>query len=419
MQFLKLKFPNQQGKNLSARLDFPIDEKPVAYALFAHCFTCTKNYNAVVNISRALSEQGIAVLRFDFTGLGESEGDFADTNFSSSVGDLVAAARFLESKFESPSLLVGHSLGGAAVIHAAAKIPSTNAVATISAPAGLSGMIRYLRKRGNELEQKGEAEIVIAGRSFTVKEQLLHDLEGIEMGKAIRNLKKPLLIFHSRRDTVVDMEEAKVIFEAAQDPKAFVSLEEADHLLSDRRDSLYVGGLIAAWAGRYMNPIKRPMVLSAPEDNRVVVRTGKAGLQTDIMVRNHRMIADEPIRDGGADTGPTPYDYLIAALGACTSMTLRMYADRKQWPLEEIVVRLKHEKTHAKDCRQCDKATEGMDRIEREIELTGPLTPAQREKLLEISDRCPVHRTLSSEIRIESRLKEGRDEPASGLTKDK
>ncbi len=406
MQFLKVKFPNQRGENLSARLDFPIDEKPVAYALFAHCFTCTKNYNAVVNISRALSGQGIAVLRFDFTGLGESEGDFADTNFSSSVSDLVAAARYLESKFEPPSLLVGHSLGGAAVIHAAAEIPSAEAVVTIAAPAGLSGMIHYLRGQGNELERNGEAEIKIAGRSFTVKGQLLHDLEGIEMGQAIRNLKKPLLIFHSRGDTVVDMEEAKQIFEQANHPKAFVSLEEADHLLSDRRDSVYIGGLIAAWAGRYLKPVGRPTASPAPEDNRVVARTGKAGLQTEIMVRDHRMIADEPIREGGADTGPTPYDYLTAALGACTSMTLRMYADRKQWPLEEIVVRVKHEKTHAKDCRQCDKATKAMDRIEREIEVTGPLTPEQRERLLKISDRCPVHRTLSSEIQIESRLKE-------------
>jgi putative redox protein len=406
MQFLKLKFPNQEGKKLSARLDFPIDEKPVAYALFAHCFTCTKNYNAVVNISRALSGQGIAVLRFDFTGLGESEGDFADTNFSSSVGDLVAAARFLESKFEPPSLLVGHSLGGAAVIHAAAKIPSTAAVATIAAPAGLSGMIRFLRKRGNELEQKGEAEIVIAGRPFTVKEQLLHDLEGVGMDQAIRNLNRPLLIFHSRRDTVVDMEEAKQIFEKASHPKAFVSLEEADHLLSDRRDSLYVGTLIASWAGRYMKPAKGLAVSPSPEDNRVVVRTGKAGLQTEIMVRNHRMIADEPLHEGGSDTGPTPYDYLSAALGACTSMTLRMYADRKQWPLGEIVVRLKHEKTHAEDCRQCAKTAEGMDRIVREIEVTGPLTSEQRERLLKISERCPVHRTLTSQIHVESRLKE-------------
>jgi uncharacterized OsmC-like protein/alpha-beta hydrolase superfamily lysophospholipase len=420
MRFLKLKFPNQQGKNLSARLDFPIDEKPVAYALFAHCFTCTKNYNAIVNISRALSGQGIAVLRFDFTGLGESEGDFADTNFSSSVGDLVAAARFLESKFEPPSLLVGHSLGGAAVIHAGAKIPSTAAVATIAAPSGLSRMIRYLRTRGDELEQKGKAQILIAGRTFTVKGQLLHDLEGIEMSRAIQNLKKPLLIIHSRSDTVVDMEEARVIFETAQDPKAFVSLEEADHLLSDRRDSLYIGGLIAAWSGRYLNPAERPMASPALEDNRVAVRTGRAGLQTEIMVRNHRMIADEPIREGGADTGPTPYDYLTAALGACTSMTLRMYADRKQWPLEEIVVRLKHEKTHAKDCRQCDKATKGMDRIEREIEVIGPLTPAQRERLLQISDQCPVHRTLISEIHIDSWMKEVSPGPADadGLIRD-
>jgi len=259
------------------------------------------------------------------------------------------------------------------------------------------------------LEQKGKAEIVIAGRPFTVKEQLLHDLEGVEMGQAVRNLKKPLLIFHSRGDTVVDMEEAREIFEKASHPKAFVSLEEADHLLSDRRDSLYVGGLIAAWAGRYMKPGKTPVASPTPEDNRVAVRTGKASLQTEIMVRNHRMIADEPLYEGGSDTGPTPYDYLIAALGACTSMTLRMYADRKQWPLEEIVVRLKHEKTHAKDCRQCDKATEGMDRIEREIEVTGPLTPEQKGRLLKISDRCPVHRTLTSKIHIESRLKEDRD----------
>ncbi|MCK8602087.1 bifunctional alpha/beta hydrolase/OsmC family protein [Desulfoferrobacter suflitae] len=406
MQFQKILFKNHEGHELAGRLDLPLDEKPFAYAIFAHCFTCTKNLNAVVNIDRALTRQGIGVLRFDFTGLGESEGEFAETNFSSNVADLAAAADFLKDNFAAPKLLIGHSLGGAAVLQAAGRIDSCAAVATIAAPADPSSVTRHLGNTTQEIEQRGEAEITLGGRKFRIKKQFLEDLEQVQMEDTIRNLGRPLLLFHSPQDAVVGIENARKIFETARHPKSFISLDKADHLLSAREDSLYLGSVLAAWAHKYIGLAQEDKRRRDLADNRIVVRTGRKGYQTEIQVNEHSLIADEPLAVGGANTGPTPYGLLVAALGACTSMTLRMYADRKQWPLEAIVVRLKHEKIHASDCQQCDFQKDGkIDRVQREIELMGELSPEQRRKLLEIADKCPVHRTLEGKTIIESHLK--------------
>lgn len=406
MQFQKLYFENADGKRLAARLDLPIDRKPHAFAIFAHCFTCTKNFNAVVNIDRALTMQGIAVLRFDFTGLGESEGDFSETNFTTNVSDLVAAAEFLKNSFEAPELLVGHSLGGAAVLQAAGSIPSTRAVCTIASPADPSNVLRFLGKdSGETLNRAGEAQINISGKDFKIKKQFLDDLQQNSMEAAIRKLRKPLLIFHSPLDRIVSIENAARIFTAARHPKSFISLDRADHLLAERVDSLYVGSVLAAWSQKYL---QRPEKKEAADiaDNRVITRTGKNGFQTEIIANGHSLLADEPIPVGGANTGPTPYDLLVSALGACTGMTLRMYADRKKLPLDSITVRLKHEKIHAEDCVECTDGSSKIDFIEREIELEGDLEQPVRERLLEIANRCPVHRTLESRIRVASKLKE-------------
>ncbi|RJR39559.1 MAG: alpha/beta fold hydrolase [Desulfobacteraceae bacterium] len=405
MRFQRLSFNNAQGKRLAARLDLPMDEKPLAYALFAHCFTCTKNLIAVVNINRALAAKGIAVLRFDFTGIGESEGDFEATNFSTNVSDLVAAADFLGSSFERPKLLIGHSLGGAAVIQAAARIPSAAAVATIAAPFNLADVARHLGGADQGSEQGEERTITLAGKQFPITRQFLDDLEQTRMEHAIRNLGRPLMVLHSPEDELVRMENGEAIFQVARHPKGFVSLDGADHLLSDKLQSAYVGSMLAEWARKYVAAPEKPVPQKDLRDNRVSVRTGKTGYQTEIVANGHHLIADEPIPVGGADTGPTPYDFLVAALGACTTITMRMYADRKKWPMDSAVVRLKHSKIHAEDCRQCETREGKIDFIEREIELNGDLSTEQKRKLMEIADKCPVHRTLHSEIHVESRLK--------------
>ena len=406
MSFRKLSFPNADGLELGARLDLPDSRKPRAFALFAHCFTCTKNLKAIGGIAGALNDRGIAVLRFDFTGLGESEGDFADTSFTTNVTDLVAAAGFLSKEFEAPQLLIGHSLGGSAVLQAAADIPSVRAVATINAPGEPGHVLRALGDQVHEIERKGEAEVTIGGRPFRIRKQFLQDLRQASMEERIANLKRPLLVCHAPLDNIVGIDSAQQIFVAAKHPKSFLSLDNADHLLSRERDSRYTGRLIAEWATRYLRPSEAntPDREESDIDCDTRVRTGATGYCTDIRVGAHQLVADEPIDVGGTDLGPSPYDLLNAALGACTSMTLRMYADRKEWPLQDIRVRLRHEKIHAEDCKQCETETGKVDRITRTITLEGDLGDEQRARLLEIADRCPVHRTLHSEVDVVTRL---------------
>jgi len=400
-----VRFPGSLGATLAARLDLP-PVKPAAFALFAHCFTCSKDTLAASRISAALTGRGIAVLRFDFTGLGGSEGDFANTNFSSNIADLVAAAAWLKREREAPKILIGHSLGGAAVLAAAQEIPEAAAVATIAAPFEPAHVRDLLAPALPEIEAAGEATVELAGRAFRIKKQFLDDIGGRSGREAIANLRKALLIFHSPRDTTVSIDNAAQIFMAAKHPKSFVSLDDADHLLTRREDASYVAAVLAAWASRYIGaPVVEAQPIRADEPGVVTVAETREGKFTQaITVGKHRLRADEPASAGGTDTGPSPYDLLLAALGACTAMTVRMYADLKQLPLEKITVRLRHEKVHAQDCAECETREGKIDRIEREIELKGKLDDAQRARLLEIANKCPVHRTLHSEVWIPTRL---------------
>lgn len=410
MNTKRITFPNTSGEMLAARLELPDDERPLAFALFAHCFTCSKDISAAVRISRALSSRRIAVLRFDFTGLGESEGEFAATTFSSEVSDLVAAARYLEQEYEAPRLLIGHSLGGAAVLAAAAAIPSTSAVATIAAPFHPAQLRELLGEGASRIEQTGQAMVSIGGREFTIRKSLLDDLEAQQPAETLRRLRSALLVMHSPRDLIVGIDNAAALYQAALHPKSFVSLDPADHLLSDAKDSNYAGDIIATWAGRYLAPAaEQPASGIPPEliDNRVTARTGGEGFRTEIFANGFPLVADEPVEYGGTNEGPSPYEYLLAALGACTGMTVQMYARRKGWPLADAIVRLTHQKVHAEDCRDCDEKDRRIDRFERELELAGDLDEEQRQRLLEIAGHCPVHRTLTGEVRIETTLRSG------------
>jgi putative redox protein len=398
----RITFPGAFGTDLSARLELPSSGAPRAWALFAHCFTCSKNIRAAVGITRALSRRGFGVLRFDFTGLGESAGDFADTNFSSNVDDLLAAADYMSTSHGAPALLVGHSLGGAAVLQAAARLDSVAAVATIGAPAEPAHVLQHVSASREDIEREGEAEVSIGGRPFRVKKQFLDDLEAQKTERVVRELGRALLIFHSPVDEVVGIDNAARIYEMARHPKSFVSLDRADHLLSDPQDVRYVADVLSAWASRYVESGARAELSQLADRDRAATRTRHGTFYTDIVIRDHALVADEPASLGGDDLGPTPYDYLMAGLGSCTSMTLQMYAGRKGWPLEEARVRLRHSRIHAEDCAECEVEERRLDHMDREVELIGPLDEAQRARLLEIADRCPVHRTLERGVRIET-----------------
>ena len=397
-----ISFPGASGAMLSARLDAPA-EPPLAYALFAHCFTCSKDTKAATYISAALAGRGIAVLRFDFTGLGGSDGDFANTNCSSNVGDLVAAAAFLRKTHRAPAILIGHSLGGTAVLAAAPHVPECTAVATISSPFDPEHVLHLIGASAQTLSREGDLEVEIAGRAFRIKKQFLDDIQGQKLGEIIARLGKALMVMHSPRDAIVDIDNAAKIFTAAKHPKSFVSLDPADHLLSRREDASYAGQVVATWAERYLQT--KPPELPAARPGKVLVRETREGKFTNqVIVGRHVIGADEPIAAGGLDTGLSPYDLLCAALGACTAMTIRLYADLKGIPVERISVELKHEKIHATDCAECETREGRIDRIERLIGLEGNLDEPQRQKLLEIANKCPVHRTLHSEVVIPTRL---------------
>ena len=395
----KITFPNQQGQQLAARLEVPPHQPPYAYAIFAHCFTCSKNLNAALHISRTLTQHGIAVLRFDFTGLGDSEGDFANTNFSSNVEDLIAAASFLEKEYAAPRLLVGHSLGGAAVLLASLRITSIEAVATIAAPARPDHLQRLFTQDLDTIRREGKAEITLGGRSFTITQQLIDDLEEAHEQHRVGQVRHPLLILHSPADQTVSIDNATDIYRQANHPKSFISLDNADHLLSHKADSEFAGAMIGSWVQRYVKP-SPPETL--PFDAQVATHTGP-GFVTEISVQQHTLIADEPESVGGSNLGPTPYDLVVAGVGACTGMTLRMYADRKGWPLERVHVYLQHEKEYAEDCDHCEDPARKIDRMERIIELDGDLDDEQRARLMEMADKCPVHKTLKAGLSVTTR----------------
>lgn len=404
----KITFVGANGAELAARLDLPLGGAR-AYAIFAHCFTCSKDTKAATYMSAALAEQGIAMLRFDFTGLGGSGGDFANTNFSSNVADLVAAADYLRANHGLPEILIGHSLGGAAVLAAAPKIADARAIATINAPFDPAHVLHMMAAARPEIELAGEAEVTLGGRPFRIKKQFIEDIEQHRVTEGLKLMKKALLVMHAPLDATVNIDNAAQIFLAAKHPKSFVSIDGADHLLSRREDAMYAGSVLAAWAARY---IARP--LSDDTDTPrvapgevIVAEAGTGKFEQTISAGRHRLRADEPVAAGGADNGPSPYDLLLAGLGACTSMTLRMYAAQKQWPLAGISVKLTHAKVHAEDCADCDTKVGKINRIERRITIQGDLDAAQRDKLLEIADKCPVHRTLHSEVRIQTRLADG------------
>jgi len=405
---IKISFKNKSEEALSALLEMPA--KPRGYALFAHCFTCSKNTAAATRISQALAKKGIAVLRFDFTGLGNSEGDFSNTNFSSNVSDLICAANYLKEHYAPVDILIGHSLGGAAVLSAANALDSCRAVATIGAPADPQHISHLFAHHTENITKEGSALVNLGGREFRIKKQFLDDLAQQTQGDRIASLRLALLVLHSPIDEIVDIENAALIFKAAKHPKSFVSLDKADHLLSDIRDSEYASEIISAWAARFLPPqtatTQQPPDSIKPELGEVLVKNRDLSFTNDVLTQDHQLIADEPETAGGANLGPDPYQYLLAGLGACTSMTLRMYATRKEIELKSVAVVLRHSKIHADDCEECETKTGTVDQITRIIKLTGNLTDDQRQRLLEIADRCPVHRTLSSEINIKSQLEE-------------
>jgi uncharacterized OsmC-like protein/pimeloyl-ACP methyl ester carboxylesterase len=400
----RFQFTSSEGHQLAASLDLP-EREPVAYALFAHCFTCGKDVLAAKRIAVALAAKGIAVLRFDFTGLGSSEGDFANSTFSSNVADLVRAADHLRETRKGPAILIGHSLGGAAILAAAGQIPDARAVVTIAAPSDPAHVTGLFKDRIEDIRKHGEVEVSLAGRPFNIKREFLDDIAEHGLTAHVKSLHKALLVMHSPTDDTVGIDNATHIFVAAKHPKSFVSLAGADHLLTGKRDAAYVADLIAAWAERYIEPAAPKQAADLGKAPRMVVvrETRNSKLQQTVSIGPHQMLADEPVAAGGEDTGPGPYDFVLAGLGACTSMTMRLYAERKSLPLERTTVTLKHSKIHAEDCAECETKGGMLDQIDMVIGMEGALDPEQRKRLMEIADKCPVHRTLTSEIHIVTR----------------
>jgi uncharacterized OsmC-like protein/alpha-beta hydrolase superfamily lysophospholipase len=389
------------GVTLRGMLESP-DQNISSYALFAHCFTCGKDIAAASRIARALTAKGIAVLRFDFTGLGNSDGDFSNTNYSSNVGDLKAAADFLKQNYQAPSLLIGHSLGGAAVLSVAHQLPEVKAIATIGAPHEAQHVVHNFAANLDTINQEGAAEVTLGYRKFVIKKQFIDDVQQTE--SKIGSLKKALLVMHSPLDSTVKISEAEKIYKEAKHPKSFVSLDGADHLVSNKDDAEYIAATIAAWASRYVKPTIEETPSKTVQKGSVYVEEKDHKFSQNVFSDSHHWLADEPLSVGGANTGPDPYEHLLAALGACTSMTIRMYADRKKWPLSNIGINLFHERSYNKDCQHCDEAPQQIDYLNREITLEGELSDEQHDKLLEIADKCPVHKTLHSHLVVNTKL---------------
>lgn len=400
----RITFKNQDDLELSARLELPAGRPPIYFAIFAHCFTCSKNVKAATVISRELTQYGFAVLRFDFTGLGMSEGKFEETNFTSNLSDLESAAKYLEENHDSPKLLIGHSLGGTAVLHAAERIKSIEAIATIGAPFEAQHVLHLIEESREEIEEKGLAKVHIGGRPFTIGSQFIQDIEKHNTDGFLPKLKKPILILHSPQDEIVNIDNAAKIYTSAFHPKSFVTLDGANHLLTNPDDAAYVAKVVSSWVSRYLPPEKE-VKPDSPED--VVVQLGSDGFTTEIHAGNHPILADEPKDVGGNDMGPTPYQLLNASLGSCTAMTLKMYADRKKWDLQKVTVHLSHSKKHVEDSSDPEGKHSKVEVFKRILEIEGDLDGEQLKKLLNIAEKCPVHRTLTeSDVQIKTELKE-------------
>ena len=415
---LRVEFPGSQGAALSGRLELP-EGRPRAFALFAHCFTCGKDAVAASRISRALTRDGFAVLRFDFTGLGHSGGDFASANFSSNIVDLVRAADYLRENFQAPRLLIGHSLGGTAVLAAIEQIPEVKAIVTIGAPADPRHVRRLITSDLATIDRDGVAEVNLGGRPFTVQRQFLIDLESQPPLERLLSRHTPLLVMHSPVDSTVAVDNARQIFDAAHHPKSFIALNDADHLLTRRTDAEFAARMIGAWASQYANddvtdtdPVLMPSIVEPGEVQ--VDESGAGQFAQRVTTTSHVLSADEPA-PLGTDTGPSPYELLLASLGACTSMTIRMYAERKGWPLRHVSVALKHSRIHAEDCANCESVSSHLDHIERVVTLDGDLSNQQRDSLIRIAEKCPVHRTLHAGVHVSTRLA-GDESSLPGLT---
>jgi len=400
----RVDFDGSQGAKLSARLDIP-DGAIHAYAIFAHCFTCSKELHATRRISSELARRGLAVLRFDFTGLGKSGGDFASTNFSSNQEDLKVAADYLREHFDAPSILIGHSLGGAAVLSVASDIPEIKAVVTIGAPAEAEHVAHNFGTKLDDINTQGEATVSLGGREFSIRKQFLDDLQNNDVLEKVAKLHKPVMVMHSPIDETVGVENASKIFVAAKHPKSFISLDHADHLVSRDEDADFVASMIASWSDKYITKTSSTNELVEQGITRVR-ETGMGKFQNTIAAGSHNLFADEPKSVGGLDSGPSPYDYLAASLGACTSMTLRMYASFKKLDLGRITINVSHQKIHAKDCEECthEKQSDGgkIDVFNREIHVEGLDDDTLEAKIIEIANKCPVHKSLEKGALVHS-----------------
>lgn len=404
MKSSKLSIKNKKGYKLNAFLELPANQKPNHYAIFAHCFTCTSSLSAVRNISRALTNHGFGVVRFDFTGLGRSEGEFSESHFSANVDDLIAVSEHMSSHYQAPSLLVGHSLGGAAVITAASKLDSVKAVATIGAPATVNHVTHLFSHGIEEAKEKGEVEVNIGRRPFKINPDFVADFSKTDLPSIVKNLRKPLLILHSPIDTIVGIKNAEQLYVNAHHPKSFVTLDNADHLLTNPKDSVYTGNVIGTWVQRYFPEQENEMLETQAEQLVGHLNLVEDNFTTSIQTKNHFMIADEPASIGGDDFGPSPYEYLNASLAACTAMTLKMYAQRKQWDLQEVFVYLTHSRKHSDDLDIDLEEPTYLDHINKKLKFVGNLDNDQKQRLKEIASRCPVHKTIASEVIFNTEL---------------
>lgn len=402
----KLNITNRNGEALSAQLIKPVSGEMKSIAIFAHCFTCSSSLAVVRNISSELTSKGIAVLSFDFTGLGHSEGEFADSNFSSNLSDIDDVNDFLIQNYIAPTIMIGHSLGGAAAIVAANRLKNIQAVITIGAPSYIEHVTQHFGELKKEILEKGEAKISIGGRPFTIKKQFLDDMEKHNLEKEIHEMRLPLLILHSPQDTIVGIDNAATLYKNAFHPKSFISLEGADHLLSNKEDAYYVANVIGSWLQRYVKlDTKKEEELKDTNGEQVLVYLDTAeGFANHAYTDNHHVVGDEPVDFGGTDLGFSPYELLNAAIGSCTALTLKLYAERKKWDLKEVFVYLNYAKKHAAEIDSEIDVMGKIDHISKKIRLVGDLTIEQKDKLKEIASKCPVHKTVASKVYFDTEL---------------